>query len=583
MIEMLHFLNQEFILPVAIGAALLFALFIWKEWSFPLKAKFYLHVLIALVSLISLAMLALKPMLSTSVKTNPGVLLTKNYAKESLDSLKKEYRNLKVIPYKVNKPIGEGLDAISPLFILGKGLQSFDFWQLKNIPSKYLGAAIPKGIIKLNYRKQLVVGDELVVRGIYNSSQEGHRLLLADSSGNQIDSVLMNGNQGFNFELTAGMKVKGNYLYTIIEKNSLGEITSGEPLPIRVLPKEKLKILMVNSFPTFESKYLKNFLAEAEHELIVRSQLTKGKFKFEYFNTERSSFYSFSKKLVASIDLMIIDANSYVNLSRKSLQNFEEAIQGSGLGVFILPNDSFFRIPVKTSNFEFLRQKSSKIKLDKWPRLSLEKYPYVYKDNYRLEEVHRSNEMILTAYRRKGKGRIGTTVIKNSYQFLLAGNSEAYRQLWTETISALSKRKESSAAWNSNTEFAFENEPFSFEIRTSENNIQVVSENGNIPMMQDPDIREYWSGITYPRDRGWKSIRLKNDSTATLEFYVMDSTKWKSITASKTRAENERQFHSIVDVPTHKKISTPINQLWFFLIFILGLGYLWFAPKRYSN
>ena len=29
----------------------------------------------------------------------------------------------------------------------------------------------------------------------------------------------------------------------------------------------------------------------------------------------------------------------------------------------ILPNDSFFRIPVKTSNFEFLRQKSSKIKL----------------------------------------------------------------------------------------------------------------------------------------------------------------------------------------------------------------------------
>ncbi len=583
MIELLHFLNQEFIVPVAIGATLLFALFIWKEWSFPLKSKFYLHVLIALVSLISLAMLALKPMLSTSVKTNPGVLLTENYAKERLDSLKKEYRNLKVISYKVNKPIGEVLDAISPLFILGKGLQSFDFWQLKNIPSMYIGAAIPKGIIKLNYRKELVVGDELVVRGIYKSSQEGHRLLLADSSGNEIDSVLMNFNQGFGFELTAGVKVKGNYVYTIFEKDSLGDITSREPLPIRVLPREKLKILMVNSFPTFESKYLKNFLAEAEHELIVRSQLTKGKFKFEYFNTERSPFYSFSKKLVAPIDLMIIDADSYVNLSIKSLQTIEEAMRGSGLGIFILPNDSFFQNPVKTSNLEFLRQKSPKINLDKWPRLSLEKYPYVYKDNFRLEEVHRSNEMILTAYRRKGKGRIGTTVIKNSYQVLLEGNSEAYRQLWTETINALSKRKESSAVWNSNTEFAFEDEPFSFEIRTSKENIQVVSENGSIPLMQDPDIRELWSGIAYPRDTGWKSIRLKNDSASTLDFYVMDSTKWKSISAYKTKAENKRQFNSIVDAPAIKKVSIPINQLWFFLVFILGLGYLWFAPKRYSD
>ncbi len=583
MIEMLHFLNQEFSVPVAIGAALLLALFIWKEWSFPLRPKFYLHVLIALVSLISLAMLALKPMISTSVKTNPGVLLTENYAKDRLDSLKKEYRNLKVITYDVNKPMAGALDSISRVFILGKGLPSFDFWQLKNIPSRYVEAAIPRGIIKLNYQKKLMVGDELVVRGIYRSSQEGHLLLLADSSGNEIDSVLMNVNQGFDFELTTGVKVKGNYVYTILEKDSIGDIISREPLPIRVLPREKLKILMVNSFPTFESKYLKNFLAEAEHELIVRSQLTKGKFKFEYFNTERSPFYSFSKKQVSSIDLMIIDANSYVNLSRKSLQIIEEDMKGNGLGVFILPNDIFFNLPVKTSNFEFLSQKTSKVNLDKWPRLFLEKYPYVYKNTFRLEEVQRSNEMILTAYRRKGKGRIGTTVIKNSYQFLLEGNSEAYRQLWTETISDLSKRQESSAVWKSNTEFAFEDEPFSFEIRTSKENIQAFGENGNIPLMQDPDIREFWSGTTYPRDIGWKSIRLKNDSAATLDFYVMDSTKWKSNTAYKIRAENKREFNSIVDVPAIKKISMPINPLWFFLIFIFGMGYLWFAPKRYSN
>lgn len=582
MIDTLNFFHQDFIVPVVIGAFLLFLLFVWKELFFPLRIKFYLHILIALVSLVSLAMLALKPMIWSSSQTDSGVLLTENYQKERLDSLNREYKNLKVIPYKVNQPIGKVVDSISSLFVLGNGLRSFDFWQLKNLPIKYVGAPIPMGILKLNYQKELSVGEQWILRGSYNAPKKGHQLLLVDSSGKEIDSVLINNTGRAEFELTTEVKVKGKYVYKILEKDALGNSISTESLPIQVLPREKLRILMVNSFPTFESKYLKNFLAEVGNELTVRSQLTRGKYKFEYFNAERRPFYSFSKKQLVPIDLMIIDANSYVNLSKKSLQTIEEAMERNGLGVLILPNEDFFRLPAKTSNFDFLRQKSSKTTLDHWPKLSWAQYPFVFKESFQLEEVHRSDERLLTAYRRKGIGRMGTTVIQNSYQLLLDGNPEAYRTFWTATISALGKRRATTTEWSSGSEFVFVDEPFWFEIRTSLEDPEAIGALGRIPLMQNPDIGALWSGITYPGNTGWHSINLENDSTATLDFYVMDSTQWKSMTAYKTMAENKRQFNSSADVTTNKKTLRPINQLWFFLIFILGVGYLWFVPKLNS-
>lgn len=583
MIDIFNFHHHDFIWPVVAGAILLFVFFVWKEWRSPLNSRFYLNVIVALLALIALAMLALKPKLLNSMQTNLGVLLTENFQEAKLDSLKRAHEDLKIVPYSENQSIGKSLDSISSLFILGNGIRSFDFWQLKNTAAMYFGSTVPDGIIKLNYPKQATVGEKWVLRGNYNKPKKGHYLLLADSGGKEIDSVVMDNSEQSDFILSTMLKVKGKYAYKLLEKDSLGTTISTELIPIKVLPKNKLRILMINGFPTFESKYLKNFLAESGNELTVRTQLTRGKYKFEYFNTKRSPFYSFTKKQLEAFDLIVADANSYLNFSKRSAQTIEEAMQAAGLGVLILPDAQFFRPPVRASNFEFLRQKSSKINLSSWPKLSMDKFPYVFKGDYNLEKVHSANEMILTAYRRKGNGRIGSTVIQNSYQLLLDGNTEAYTNFWSKAISDLSKRRKATIEWSPSTDFAFEGEPFSFAIRTTEESPRVFGANGRIPLMQSPDIRELWSGITYPRNKGWNSINSKNNSTSTLDYYVMDSIAWKSITNHKTMVENKRQFNSSMNTIEEKKVLVPINQLWFLLIFILGIGYLWFAPKLFQN
>lgn len=583
MIDTVNFSNHYSYWPLVLIGVFLWVLFVWKEWSPSFKPHFFLRCSIALVSLVSLAMLFLRPTYLTNIKTAKGVLLTKGYEKEQLDSLKKEHKGLKMLNYVENKPIGEVLDSISQLFVIGNGIPSFDFWQVQQIPTKFVSGKAPKGVIKLNYKKELSVGDELVIDVSYNRPSKGNSIQLIDQGGRKIDSALLDTTGLSNFRLSANVKVKGNYSYTLLENDVSGNSITSEPLPIRVFPKENLRILMINSFPTFESKYLKNFLAEAGNSITVRSQLTKGKFKFEYFNTDSRPFYSFSNKQMEPIDLLIIDAKSYANLSEKSLRAIQESVQGDGLGVLILPDARFYTLRAKTTNFEFLRQQSVKTSLVEWPGIIWEKYPYSFKDDSRLEHIHVSNNTIATAYRRNGKGRIGTTVIQNSYQVLLNGNSEIYQKFWEEIITTLGKRHSSTSTIQSAFQFAYKDEPFEFDVRTSQESPQVIGSNGKIPLAQIPDLSELWTGSTYPRNVGWNSIELKNDSTAKLDFYVMDSIHWKSIRTFKMGRENKRKFNSLVDSTVDKKVLAPLNQFWFFLIFVLGMSYLWFTPKLSQN
>lgn len=576
------FVHIDFIWPVGIGALLLFALFLWKEWSLPRKL-YYLHALIALITIIALVLLLLRPMILEGHDGTQGVLLTEDYGKEQLDSLKKRYKRLKQIPYVENVPMSGILDSISSLFIVGNGVRTFDFWQLDGVPTTYLDAGEPEGVLQLNYERETRVGDDWTVRGSYKANQEKRKLILADPGGNPIDSVLIDTLGRSDFELSNDLKVSGRYLYHLLEKDSSGVTIANEPLPVLVKSKKELRLLMIQGFPTFDSKYLKNFLAEGGNELVVRNQLSRGKYKFEYFNTERRSFYALSQELLETMDVLLIDANSLANLSESSIRTIEKVMKHDGLGVLVLPDDDFFRLPIRASNFEFLRETTSKITLDEWPDLSLEKYPFTFENAIGLQTIHRSNDRIVSAYSRMGRGRTGTTVVGNSYQLVLNGNKEAYQQFWAQMITAIAKRNEPILEWEPMERLIYDNEPFSFVVRTSEDNPQVFGANGRIALRQHLDIKERYTGTTYPRAIGWNTISSANDSLSTLNFYVMDNSQWKSLRAFGTRMQNKRHFSDVKVSTNDKEVLRQIHPIWFFLVGIAGMGYLWLAPKLIKN
>jgi len=596
MIENLHFLHHKWLWPVFFGGTLLWLLFLWKENPKKPNIRFFANGLVALLAVTSLAMMLLKPMTLGKVETNAGVLLTNAYSKERLDSLRQKYGGLRVIAYQMNKGIGGTLDSVAPLFVLGDGIRPFDFWQFDSLPALHLGSDTPKGIVALKYNREITVREELLVSGRFNAPANGHSLVLVGPGDTGLDAValdsvpldseVLNASQQIDFALSTEMKVKGSYTYSLIEKDTTGTIIIREPLPLNVVPKTSLKILLVNSFPTFESKYLKNFLAEMGHELTVRSRLTKDKYKFEYFNTGNKPIYTFSRKQLEDFDVLIIDSDRYANLSGRSKKALIEAMEKDGLGVFVQPNYQLFSAAKRTLNFDFVNDESTETSL-KWPKLKADKYPFRFKPALGLEKIHADEEKIHDdnkAILTMEKGRIGTTTIQNTYKWILDGQSRAYQEFWTGIISAISKKEAISTTWSRKTEIAFRNMPYTFDLRTIVTRPEVLGPQGDeIPIRQNYDIPELWTGTVYPRKTGWNELRIRNDSASTHRFFVMDSTNFQALTRYQIQLTNKRAFDGTSSLSQKRPVPKQIPAIWFFIVFLTAMGWLWLGPKIFGS
>ena len=296
----LTFINSDYLIPVLVGAIVLFVVFLIKEWPRKNGGGFIIRILIGLVAILVLLAISLKPAHLTAVEGKQGVLLTLGYQEKKLDSLKKLNPQLTELAY--NGPILQSqIDSLNKIIVLGNGVQPYDFWQLGDKNIEFLEGEIPAGIDKINFKTSAVEGEDWSVKARYSKPKIGNQIVLQAPGNLPLDSVQFDEIQNTVFLLQAKLKTPGNFVYELVEKDSTGIEIKREPLPLRVQPDQQLSIVMLNAFPTFEIKYLKNFLAELNHQILVRSRLTQRRYKYEYFNRERQTFQSLTAATLESI------------------------------------------------------------------------------------------------------------------------------------------------------------------------------------------------------------------------------------------------------------------------------------------
>ena len=96
----LTFINNNYWVLVLTGAVVLFIVFFIKEWPRKNSSNFAIRIVVALVAILALVALVLKPASKIEVEGKPGVLLTAGYEESQLDSLKKLYPQLKELTYE---------------------------------------------------------------------------------------------------------------------------------------------------------------------------------------------------------------------------------------------------------------------------------------------------------------------------------------------------------------------------------------------------------------------------------------------------------------------------------------------------
>lgn len=578
--ENLSFLHSSWIIPSSIAAILSFVVFIWKESTYFPRRKFWLHSIIVFFAIASLMLILLKPAITIPSESKKTVLLSKDYAPQQLDSLKKKHKRLSVQLYKPNSPIFKETNSDS-VFILGQGIEPYDFWQLKDNNVSYLGKEKLSGIISFEYDAENMVGEELIGNGRYKRPTKGKKLFLEGPGNVILDSVSLNTGEEQGFSLQTRLKVKGRFLYTLIEKDEKGNILSKNPIPVTVGESTVLKVLIVNGFPTFETKYLKNYLAEMGHQVMLRSQLTKGKYKYEYLNMSKKPLTKLDEKSLKPFDLLIIDAVSLKNMSKVSRKNLESAIRKHGLGVLVQSDVNYFRFSVNPGAFNFIADNQNKVKLEAVSTKSLPKYLFYFKDDFGFQNIHVTDtNKIISGFKYVGTGRVGATTLLNTYELLLAGNTNSYQKIWSDIISNISNKQLPKTDWEYPGLLADKDQPFQFGLRTIVSLPTIINDlDYQIPIKEDFDISSFWKGTTYPQQNGWNTLKVQQDSTSVLSYFVMDSTHWQSRRKYDLITQNRRNFSRGQQNTKSTFYKEPINPLPFFVFFIICIGYLWLAPK----
>ena len=571
--------NPQWLGPaLGVGLALL-ALLLYREWENREIGALPSRLAAALLAVASLVMLALEPAVEKEREGGSGILLTEGYQEDQLDSLREALPGIRTYRYEKGQPLAIP-NSLRSLYVFGYGPEAYDRWQFDSLSVAFRGAEPPDGITDLAHPAEVRLDEELRVRVQYRNPGAGHHLLLRDPGGNTADSVLLAPDPLSAYELRSLPRAAGDFRYSLAARDSTGEVLQEGPLPVRVRPRTTIRVLILNDFPTFETRYLKNFLADSGHELLVRSQLTRNRYKFEFINRDPDPIYSLTAYNLEGFDLVIADRPAYAGLGPTSRNALENRISEGGLGLFIQPDDGYFRLPRRLALFDFDSHPDPGSLPGPASGPDIEKYPYTLAGPFTAREIAWSPGVSLGAVRPFGLGRVGTTWLRETYPLVLSGQEDQYRLLWTTLLNEVVQTRQESGSWEALTAMPRVDEPFHFMLRTLEEEPQVEnSRDARLPLRQHVLVPAKWEGTDYPLATGWNHLRRPADSLPGFRYYVFEDGDWQSVAANRRLDANRLAFQGAGEVSTKVREFVPVSRLWFFALFLLGIGWIWLAPR----
>ncbi|UII25933.1 hypothetical protein LVD15_21930 [Fulvivirga maritima] len=574
MIDSYKILHTEWLWPVLMVSIFLFVGLLIKEVTRKNKQHLIIRIFCSFVFIISTSLLILKIQEKGSYSDNYVAILTPGYNESQLDSLQVHYPKLEKT--KVTDQIPQDiLDKAG--FILGDGIPAYNLGKMNAASFQYLEGKPLNGIIKLDYNKFLTIGETLNINGRFNAQEGSTNKLFLELDGLVLDSAKVTGNNHA-FKLKTTVKAAGKFLFSIVLKDSMSHVISTGPLPVAVDDEKLKKILFINQFPTFELKYLKNYLSEEGHQILVRNELSSNKFKFEYYNTAAKNLRYITETLLNTIDLVVIDSKSLDKFSNSELVSLKAAVSEKGMGLFIIPDENYTtRKPTRIWDAFIFTPLKEAPKLKLYPKIEIS--PYGISKNLLTTSIIKSQgNRNVAATSKLGKGNIGTSLLRNTYSLWLSGQKDDYKQLWNKIVSGVISETNDQWIDLKNPIPVFKtNTPYQMVIASGTDSSYLINKL-HFPLQKDVYTHTWYTELR-PESEGWNYLAI-NDSTA-INYYVEDES-WSSLNAYKTRQTNKSYFTNKID----NKLVAESNIKWkeanywlLFCLLILSAGYLWLEPK----
>jgi len=559
------------------------------------------------IAVISLACLVLSLSIRKQQTTNNSItvlLLTEGFNADSVKKFINKNAGTKIFAtgksikafnatYITDVTALQTLTNAKQLHIFGYGLGDNELALLENTQIIFHPSAIVNTITSINWTQYIASGEKLVVQGNYNNAASSPAKIVLTGFDTNLDSVTINPKQTSHFQLTAAPKHIGKAVYSISVLTGKDTLQK-EPVPVEVKTIQPISILLLASSPDFENKFLKNWLAQNEYRIAVRTSISKSKYDIQYLNTSPVSLSRITSSLLEKTDVVIADVSELAALPASDIATIRSYVENKGMGLIAKADNTENTSAFYSKFFPLAEIRDSirhRVKLNLQDTgissfLKLEQPVYI-RPIAGTQSLIRDQQMrIVTNSKMYGLGKIILTTIPNTFNWLLSGNNNDYTSYWSLLLKNSAKKTPLQEVWNIQPYVPVINEAVHVKLQTGNTGIPHVQTGKDvIYMKQHPNLYYEWEGTYWPAKTGWHS--LINGENSTNWWYVYDNTNWKGVRASaKINATRKyaasQQDTSIIPSLQNNKATKVIPKIYFFIIFVVFAGFLWFE-KKYRN
>lgn len=556
---------------------------LWMEARRTFRFRF-LRILSAGMMMLALAAILLRPSFTVD-KPGDVLLLTPGFEKEKVDSVLTLNPGL-VVKYltgaqpHVHSTIVRTSDELRDMadrirFLAGYGLKEAELEHLRGKSFSYIPSALPEGITAISIPEKMVSNRRYPVEGIYNGTPAASKIILSGPGGRE-DSVTVRGKGPHAFHFSYHARRAGNIMYELIVADSLGNRVI-EKLPLKVGEAKPLNILFIQSYPAFETQYLKNFLAQKNHRLVLRYQLSKHAVRYEYANRPPVSMNAISRNTIKEFEVIVTDNDALEKLSPAERTIVLDEIENGGLGLLNLQGSVPKNIkPTDVFPFDVFRVKTDTAEImGDSRRFILPAIPLRVSPAASVTELIKNKSGILTGYGYRGAGKIGFQFLKETYRLSLSGDSVAYSEIWTPLIEQIARPEQEPYSIDITSPFPrYPDEPLHLEVISSGQKPAVANDSITVPLKEDVLLDDVWHGTVWPGNSGWHWLN-------TLPYYVSEDGEWKTLEiANRMNATRLVAVTGNTSTPAGMiKEEKEIPPLLFYTLFLLAAGFIWLAPK----
>lgn len=608
--------------PVVFWATLAIGLFLVSLTSFwelrrTNRKRLIWRLLANGVATFSLMAMALQPEWLSSTRSISALLVTPGADSPTLKSLADSLHNASRVfaigndekwrsnfPHLENIPDAAYLKRHFPeinfLHLAGHGLHEYEWDELDSIQIQLHTSSLPLGIKHLTWPREITVGQVLQVQGTFAGLDDATYWLYLADPGGVVDSTKITGPNEAPFKLSATPRTNGKFLYVVRLKSSAGKILLEEQFDVIATKPQPLKILILTSAASFETKYLKNWAGQNQNVLAMRLAISRERYRFEFLNQPQIDLNRLTPLLLRQFDLVLMDGNALRTLTAAEREALRSAVAQESLGMLLMPDDKIlannppddFFLDFAFEAFPDLDQRIIK---PRWPEsLSYETTaipaePFIIKPTWGMKPlIYDEIERLLAAAHHRGNGLIGVSLIRDSYRWILEGKPQFHAAYWSHLLSALARKNDDKDQWNVPiSKPIIVDQPLALAVETGKTfPIGIVTieagEQDSIYLQQEVMEPRRWHATFWPRQSGWHQIALAGGEPRW--FYVYEKTQWATWQAAQKIAATQQQAVRYASLPAKEREqitlrAKPISLVYFFVLFLLSSVYLWLERK----